>query len=305
MNRCMPKPCARLDVKRIVRVAVLRNVVVRSALACLFAGCLMSGAGGQEKPLIAGVDDTFAPHVMPRLSPGVEGFNVDLINEIARLIGRRIDLAVAEFSALIPAMQAGRIDFVGAPTTVTAERARNMLFTEPYLNTYHQFLVSAGKPDLSSFADLKGKVIAASKGSAFERWLADHAARYGFRAESYPTHPDAVQAVLSGRADATLSGHTVAAHAALRNRGKLRLSTLVIDEGLVWAAPFRKGDAALRDLVDAAIECLKTNGTIARLHLKWLGSRPAPGSAALTVYPGRGVPGMPGYDASPQTPQCK
>ena len=271
----------------------------------LVAGCAAALAIAQDKPLVAGVDGTFAPHAMPRLSSGVEGFNIDLINEISRQIGRRIDIYVAEFSGLIPALNAGRIDFVGAPTTVTPERADSLLFTEGYLNTYFQFLIAAGKPDLQTFADLKDKTIAANKGSAYDRWLTEHAARYGFRAEAYPTHPDAVQAVLSGRADAALGGNTVAAHAALRNRGRLQLTTLVIDEGLVWAAPFRKADWALRNVIDAAIECLKLNGTIARLHLKWFGTRPAPGSAALTVFPGYGVPGLPGYEASAHLPQCK
>jgi polar amino acid transport system substrate-binding protein len=271
----------------------------------LLGGWLAAGALAQDRPLVAGVDDTFAPHAMPRLSEGVEGFNVDLISEISRLIGRRIDIHVAEFSGLIPALNAGRIDFVGAPTTVTAERANSLLFTEPYLNTYFQFVVPAGKPDLRTLADLRGLSVSSNKGSAHDRWLVDHAWRYGFRADPYPTQPDAVQAVLSGRADATLVGHTAAAHAALRNRGKLQLTTLVIDEGLVWATPFRKSDVFLRNLVDAAIECLKLNGTIARLHLKWLGTRPSPGSAAATVYPGRGVPGMPGYDPIAPPAECK
>lgn len=277
---------------------------MKSAWA-LVASCVAALALAQDKPLVAGVDGTFAPHAMPRLSSGVEGFNIDLINEISRQIGRRIDLHVAEFSSLIPALNAGRIDFVGAPTTVTAERANSLLFTEGYLNTFFQFVVAAGKPDLRNFADLKGKTIAANKDSAYDRWLTEHAAVHGFRAEAYPTHPDAVQAVLSGRADAALGGNTVAAHAALRNKGRLRLTTLVINEGLVWAAPFRKEDWELRNVVDAAIECLKLNGTIARLHLKWFGTRPAPGSVALTVFPGYGVPGLPGYEASTHTPQCK
>lgn len=294
------------DLKR--RSCGRKRPAVRScfkAFCSLVAGCVAALAMAQDKPLVAGIDGTFAPHAMPRLSTGVEGFNVDLINEISRQIGRRIDLHVAEFSGLIPALDAGLIDFVGAPTTVTAERASHLLFTEGYLNTFFQFVVAAGKPDLKTLADLKGKTIAANKGSAYDRWLSEHATRHGFRVEPHPTHPDAVQAVLSGRADAALGGNTVAAHAALRNKGKLQLTTLVIDEGLVWAAPFRRSDWALRNAVDAAIECLKLNGTIVRLHLKWFGTRPAPGSAALTVFPGYGVPGLPGHEASAHTPQCK
>ena len=279
--------------------------IALKAMALLAAGLISGGAIAQDKPLVAGVDGTFAPHAMPKLGGGVEGFNIDLISEIGNQLGRKIAIHSAELSGLIPAMNAGKIDFVGAPTTVTRERANNLLFTEGYLNTYYQFLVPAGKPDLKSLEDLRGKTISSNKGSAYDKWLSDNAAKYGFRSESYPTNSDAVQAVLSGRADATLGGNTVAAYAALRNKGKLQVTSLVIDEGLVWAAVFRKGDTALRNSVDAAIECLKRNGTIARLHEKWFGTKPAADSAAMTTYVGFGVPGMPGHDATAHTPQCK
>jgi len=49
---------------------------------------------------------------------------------------------------------------------------------------------------------------------------------------------------------------------------------------------------------------MKLDGTIAKLHEKWFGAKPAPGSAAVTVYPGYGVPGMPGYDPTEHTPAC-
>ena len=45
---------------------------------------------------------------------------------------------------------------------------------------------------------------------------------------------------------------------------------------------------------------MKLDGTIAAMHEKWFGIKPAPGSAAVTVFPGYGVPGMPGYDADRQ-----
>jgi polar amino acid transport system substrate-binding protein len=278
------------------------------AAACMGLAVLAaspSAALAQDKPLVAGVDGTFAPHAMPKMGGGVEGFNVDLIEAIGKQMGRKVEIYAAEFSGLIPAMNAGRIDFVGAPTTVTAERAQNLLFSEGYLNTYYQFLVPANKPDLQSFEGLKGMTVSVNKGSAYDKWAADNAAKYGFKHESYPTNTDAVQAVLSGRADATLGGNTVSAYAVTRNPGKLRLTTLKVDEGLVWAAVFRKDDAKLRNAVDEAIECLKKDGTVARLSEKWFGVKPEAGSAAVTVYAGSGVPGLPGYDATPRVAACR
>lgn len=107
---------------------------------------------------------------------------------------------------------------------------------------------------------------------------------------------------MAGRADANVAGNTAVAWAAKVNP-QLELSYLY-STGLVWAAPLRKDSTELRKTLDVAIECLKINGTIAKLHEKWLGSAPAAGSAAVTVFPGYGVPGMPGYDPSPHTPSC-
>jgi polar amino acid transport system substrate-binding protein len=60
----------------------------------------------------------------------------------------------------------------------------------------------------------------------------------------------------------------------------------------------------LRKSLDITVECMKLDGTIAKMHEKWFGVAPAPGSAAVTVFPGYGVPDMPGYDPTPHTPSC-
>ena len=262
-------------------------------------------AAAQDKPLVAGVDGTFAPHAMPKLGGGVEGFNVDLMEAIGKKMGRKIEIFSGQFSGLIPAMNSGQLSFVGAPTTVTPERAAQLLFTEGYLNTYYQFVVPAKAGDLKTLADLKGKTISVNRGSAYDKWLQDNAAKYGFKSESFGTNADAVQALISGRAQAHISGNTVAAYAVLKAKDQIKLATLKVDQGLVWGAAFRKDDAALRNAVEEGLECAKMDGTVAKLHQKWFGTKPEKGAAAVTVYPGYGVPGLPGHDAKAHKPRCK
>ena len=271
------------------------------AVLVLFGATL---ATAQDKPLIAGFDGTFAPHAMPKLGGGIEGFNIDLVLEAGKRMGRKIEIFAGEFSGLIPAMNAGKIDFVGAPTTVTPERAQNLLFSEGYLNTFYAFVVPAGKPDLTSLDELKGKTISTNKGSAYDKWLQDNAAKYGFKSESFGTNADAMQAVIVGRADAGLTGNTVGAYAALRSDKQLKVATLAIDQGLVWGAVFRKDDPKLRNAFEEALECMKLDGTVAKLAEKWFGSKAAGGPAAVTAFPGYGVPGLAGYDATAHTPKC-
>ncbi len=269
----------------------------------LAAALWLAGPASAQPPLTVGLDGTFAPHAMPKLGGGIEGFNVDMANEIAKRLGRPITIVAQEFSGLVPGLQAKRFDFLVAPTTVTAERAKSLLFTEGYLNTDYQFVIGKDAPDITKLEDLKGKTISVNRGSIYDTWARDNAAKYGFAVENYNTQPDAVQAVLAGRAFANLGGNTTVAWAAQKTPG-LKLS-YTIKTGLVWAIPFRRDDVAMRNQVEEVVECMKLDGVFARLHEKWFGVKAEPGSPAVTVYPGYGPPGVEGYIADKPAPKCK
>jgi polar amino acid transport system substrate-binding protein len=256
-----------------------------------------------QPPLRCAVDGTFAPHAMPKLGGGVEGFNVDLFQAITKKLGRELTIDNATFSGLIAAMNAGRYDFLCAPTTVTRERAENMLFTEGYIFTEYQFGIRRGSAAITSLEDLRGKTIAVNKGAAYDSWAQANAGRYGFTVQAYDTNTDAVQAVIAGRAYANLAGNTVVKFAAARN--PQFVPDFVLKETRAhWAAPVPQGNAALRDQLEWAIECLKKDGTIATLSEKWFGAKPGPDDAENTPFPGRGVPDMPGFDATPIDRPC-
>src|SRR5438270_1814702 len=279
--------------------------MLRRAFALAGAVLLLippSLAAQELPPLRTAVDGTFAPHAFPSLSGGYEGFNIDLANEIARRLKRKSVIDALQFSGLVPALQAGTYDYLAAPTTVTKERADNMLFTEGYLNTDFQFLIKKGAPKVNKLEDLKGKIVSVNKGSAYDSWARELESKIGWKIESFGTQTDAVQAVLVGRADANVAGNTVIAWA-VKNNPQLELSYLY-STGLVWAAPLRKDSGELRKVLDVSIECMKLDGTIAKMHERWFGVAPAADSAAVTVFPGYGVPDMPGYDPTAHTPSC-
>src|SRR2546423_7635141 len=215
-------------------------------------------------PLKTAVDGTFAPHAMPKLGGGYEGFNIDLADEIAKRLKRKSVVDTTQFSGIVPGLMAGTYDYVAAPTTVTKERADNMLFTEGYLNTDFQFLIKKGAPKVNKLEDLKGKIVSVNKGSAYDSWARELEGKIGWKVESFGTQTDAVQAVLVGRADANVAGNTVIAWA-VKNNPQLELSYLY-STGLVWAAPLRKDSGELRKTIEVPIECMKLDGTMAKLH---------------------------------------
>ena len=255
-----------------------------------------------QQPLKTGIDGTFAPHAMPKLPSGVEGFNVDLSNEIARRMKRPITIASVQFSGLIPGLQAGTYDFIAAPVTVTKDRADSMLFTEGYINTDFQFVVKKGAPAINALEELKGKVIAVNKGSTLEIWARPLSDKYGWTVETFGSTTDAIQALISNRATTMLTNNSAAAWLA-KNNAALQLSYLH-KLGTVFAIPVRKDNVAMRNQIEGALECMKKDGFISGIHEKWFGVPPPAGSAATTISPGFGVPGMPGYDPAPHQPAC-
>jgi ABC-type amino acid transport substrate-binding protein len=282
--------------------ALLRQPLARTLSVAIAAAAAAAAISAHAQPIKTGVDATFAPHAMAKLGGGMEGFNIDLGNEIAKRLGRPIEIEGTQFSGLIPGLNAKKYDFVLAPTTVTRERAEALLFTEGYLDTDYLFVQKKSDADIKSLDDLKGKTVSVNKGSAYESWAKANADKHGFRFDVYDTNADAVQAVLSGRAGANLAGNTVAAWAAKQN--PLIKTSLLVPTGLVWAIPFRKDDVENRDKVSMVIKCMKVDGTIGKLHEKWFGSKAAPGSSAMKPVAGHGVPDMPGYDPKPVAPKC-
>ena len=169
-----------------------------------------------------------------KLEGGIQGFNVDLANEIGKRLKRPVEITATQFSGILPSLQAGTIDFVAAPVTVTKERAENYLFTEGYLNTDYQFLTKKGEPPITDLKQLKGKVIVVNKGAVYDSWARGLEAEIGWTVESFGTQTDAVQAVMAGRAYANVAGNTVIQYA-VKQQPQLQLSYLH-STGLVWAA---------------------------------------------------------------------
>ena len=127
-------------------------------------------------------------------------------------------------------------------------------------------MVKKETPDIKAMEDLKGKTIAVNKGSTYDLWARENSTKYGWNVESYGTTPDALQAIASGRAFAILLGNTAAAWA-VKNNPMLRLSHSY-STGLVFAVPVRKDNAALRNQLELAIECMKKDGEIAKISEK-------------------------------------
>ena len=182
---------------------------------------------------------------MPKLGGGIEGFQIDLFTEVAKRMHREITIDSVSFSTLIPGMQSGRYDFIAAPTTVTKERAENMLFTAGYLWTAFQFGIKKGTPPIKGWEDLKGKVVAVNKGTPYET-LSKADGREDTASPSRPTTPSPTPRRPCSRAAPTPRwAATPRSSTPPRKNPQFVADLELTDTRAHWAAPFRKDNVAL------------------------------------------------------------
>lgn len=65
-------------------------------------------------------------------SRDIVGFDIELARYIARKLGMKLEVVNMDFGAMIPALMAGKVDMIGSCMTITEERAKKVLFSEPY-----------------------------------------------------------------------------------------------------------------------------------------------------------------------------
>ncbi|UFN48503.1 transporter substrate-binding domain-containing protein [Roseomonas sp. OT10] len=255
------------------------------------------------RPLIVGLDVGERPFAFTEANGQVAGFSYDLAKLIAERLGRPgMEVVDVNFSAMFAGLFSGRFEMSTAPVTIRPERAERLLFSEPFLSTGMAFITRRNL-GLDSLEALSGRTLAVNTGGSHDQWATANAQTYGFTIQRYNKTADALQAVLSGRAQVMLTEEPVA-------RSFVTLSPTIqvartLETGLAFGLIFRNEDEAFRDRVEVILECIKTSGAMRDLHRKWFGIDPAPGSVAATPMPGFGPPGFTGFRASAEPPGCR
>mgnify|MGYP000847347849 FL=1 len=90
--------------------------------------------------LVMGTNATFKPFEYKE-GGQVVGFDIDLAREIAKDLGAELKIEDMSFDGLLPALEGGRIDIAVAGMSVTEERAKNALFSEPYYQATQRIIV--------------------------------------------------------------------------------------------------------------------------------------------------------------------
>jgi polar amino acid transport system substrate-binding protein len=257
----------------------------------------------KDQILRVAADVGFVPFAYTDPSGKVDGFSVDMAREIAKRLGRPgFEVVDSNWSAIFAGLFAKRWEFNIAPTTVTVERDKQMLYTEPYFETGFGFITLASN-SLSGPEELKGKAVGVNTGNTSDGWATKNASAYGFEVKRYDKNADAVQAVLTGKVFANVVDMPVADFVGKQNK-QVKVSHRIYT-GQSFGFPFRKDDVQFRNEVERVLECMKLDGTVAKFHEKWFGVLPGEDTAMGKIWVGYGPAGFTSYSFEPHAVSCK
>ena len=207
----------------------------------------------------------FPPYEMPTDAGDFEGIDVETAQAIADKLGLELQIDDMDFDAALLSVQQGKADIVMAGVTVTDERKNVMDFSDSYATGIQSIIVPEGS-DIASPDDLAGKKIGTQRGTTGYIYCSDD---FGDDAVvAYDDGLTAVQALNNGQVDAVVIDNAPAQEFVAANPGLVILDTSYAEED--YAIGMAKGNTALEDAVNAALEELKADGTLQSIVDKYI-----------------------------------
>ena len=125
-------------------------------------------AANAKKVIRVGTEPSFAPfEFMDEHTKALTGFDIDLINAIAKVEGFDVEITTMPFDALIPAILTHTLDAGISAFTITEERKLRVSFSDPYIEAGLGIVVSNKyKNEIKSVENLKGRKICAQIGTS-------------------------------------------------------------------------------------------------------------------------------------------
>lgn len=218
----------------------------------------------QDNVLRVGTDATFPP--MEYVDNGKRtGFDIELVEALAKAMGKQVEWVDIDFKGLIPGLISKRFDMAVSAIYITDERKKVVDFTDSYYAGGLVAMVKDNNTSIKKLADLDGKKVSVQVGTKSVGYLTEkHPKVQRIEVEK---NQEMFNLVDIGRADAAVTGKP-AAFQYVRTRGGMR----VLEEQLTteeYGMAIRKDTPELTKAVNAALVKVKADGTYAALIKKW------------------------------------
>ena len=261
------------------RVAAAVGLLFFLALASSIEGSAAEAGRSPKKPLRWGADrEGGGPYIYPDpIKPArVIGFEVDLANELGRVLSRPAQLVLCGWDQILSDLDRGTIDVGLNGYEYTTERARRYRASIPYYIYELALCVRADDASTASWASLRKpnsngrrKRIGVLGGSAADRYIT---AEFGATCEvaRFEGVVETFLLVNSGQLDATVQDLPPLEFylGQLKRYPKLKIVDRPVQPGYYVAYARRQDESPIHE-IDAAIRTLYEQGTLRRIYEKY------------------------------------
>ena len=214
---------------------------------------------------------SFPPYEMVADDGSFEGIDIEVAGAIAQKLGLELQVDDMGFDACLQAAQTGKSDIVMAGVTVTEERQAVMDFSNSYANGVQVVIVKEDSP-IQTVDDLaNANMIGCQMGTTGYIFCSDTPENGGFGEDHVTPYDDgaaAVQALMNGQIDAVVIDNKPAQEYVAANPGLKILDGEFTNED--YAIGVAKGNTALLDAINGALEELTNDGTIQSIVDKYI-----------------------------------
>lgn len=186
------------------------------------------------------------------------GFEVDIMEALARRLGVKARMVQYNWSNLVPSLERGDFDIAMNGLEATKDRAEQILLSEPYFIYAETLAVRKGTP-YKSLDDLKGHRV----GTLNQTYAHDLLRAAGFEPVLYEGNEEPYLDLEQGRLDGVLLDNIIADRYGCPRAGITCLPG-EIARG-TYVIGIRKTDPDLKRAIDSALDAMRADGELQRI----------------------------------------
>jgi ABC-type amino acid transport substrate-binding protein len=251
------------------------------AVALILAGCSGGGGGDQGgggsdqgggEQITVASDIAYPPFEFTKNGQPV-GFDIDLMNEVAKRADLQVEYKNVTFDGIIPGLGNNLYDASISAMTITEEREKQIDFSDPYFNADQSLLVRSDSP-IKSVDDIGDATVGVQLGTTGELKTKEFKKQGKITGEvrTFDTITDAFAALENGQIDAVINDLPVSLDKANQSDGALEV-VQNIPTGEQYGIAFPT-DSELVGPVNKALAEIKEDGTYAKIYEEWIGEKP-------------------------------
>jgi polar amino acid transport system substrate-binding protein len=243
-----------------------RTLSIVLALVMLVS-IFLAGCGQGSKKVTVATDATWPPfEYVDESSKEIIGFDIELMNAIAKEGGFEIEFVNVSWDPLLAGMAQCQYDLAISAMTITEERAKEFAFSDPYFAAGQIVAVQSSNTDITGKDSLVGKVVGAQLGTTGSIAIAEMS---GVELKNYDEISLAFQDLMKGQIDAVVADNPLVFDYVRQNAGKIKsVGEVFTDENYGIAAC--KTNTELLAKVNKGLAAVKKTDLIEQLTNKWL-----------------------------------